>query len=101
MLLGISEPGSSDGLQYFWILQYGTGTGAFLAGLQYFTLFPRRVGFLIGLANGLAHASSIWPQLWLILIRKGILTYSQIMFIWAGLGNFQKNSNFGYYINIR
>ena len=88
LLLGISKPGSSDALQYFWILQYGTGAGAFLAGLQYFTLFPRRVGFLIGLANGLAHASSIWPQLWLILIRKQILTYSQIMFFWAGLGNF-------------
>ena len=88
ILLGISTPGSSDSLQYFWIIQYGTSTGAFLSGLQYFTLFPQRVGLLIGIANGLAHASSIWPQLWLILIRKDLLTYSQIMFIWAGLGNF-------------
>ena len=40
---------------------------------------------LIGIANGLAHGSSIWPQLWLVLIRQKYLTYSQIMFIWGGL----------------
>ena len=40
-----------------------------------------------GLANGLANVSSILPQLWLQMIRNDILSYSEIMFMWAGLGN--------------
>ena len=42
---------------------------------------------LKGLANGLANVSSILPQLWLQMIRNDILSYSEIMFIWAGLGS--------------
>ena len=107
LLLGISQPGSSDILQYSWILQYGTAMASFITGmshtvwtelsifnsslanmiqgLQYLTLFPRRVGLLIGICNGLGHLCSSWPQLWLKLIRNSHLTYPQIMFIWAGL----------------
>ena len=47
-LLGISSPGSSDGLQYLWIIQFGCTIGAYLNGMQYFTLFPNQFGFLIG-----------------------------------------------------
>ena len=107
LLLGISQPGSSDILQYSWILQYGTAMASFITGmshtvwtrlsifnssltniiqgLQYLTLFPTRVGLLIGICNGLGHLCSSWPQLWLKLIRNGHLTYQQIMFFWAGL----------------
>ena len=56
-----------------------------IQGLQYLTLFPTRVGLLIGICNGLGHLCSSWPQLWLKLIRNGYFTYPQIMFIWAGL----------------
>ena len=48
VLLGISSPGSSDVLQYFWIIQFGCTIGAYLNGMQYFTLFPKQFGFLIG-----------------------------------------------------
>ena len=48
VLLGISSPGSSDVLQYFWIIQFGCTIGAYLNGMQYFTLFPNQFGFLIG-----------------------------------------------------
>ena len=118
ILLGVSESGTSDILQYAWILQYGTAMASFITGmvfgiepffkmtfnpgtvandrlfgrfktpkgLQYLTLFPDRVGLLIGIANGVGHFCSSWPQLWLKMIRKGHFTYSQIMFIWAALG---------------
>ena len=48
VLLGITSPGSSDVLQYFWIIQFGSIIGAFLNGMQYFTLFPNQFGLLIG-----------------------------------------------------
>ena len=41
---------------------------------------------LQGLANGLANVSSILPQLWLLMIRNDLLSYAEIMFIWAALG---------------
>ena len=47
-LLGISTPGSSDALQYFWIIQFGCIIAGSLNGKQFFTLFPNQFGFLIG-----------------------------------------------------
>ena len=107
-MIGLSVPGKSDGLQYFWILQFGSCTGVYLNGMQYFTLFPNQLegffiwyfqqyqthmkilnlvkGILIGLANGLANIPSIYPQLWLILIRNDQISFSALMFILAGLG---------------
>ena len=46
----------------------------------------KKLKSLQGLANGLANVSSILPQLWLLMIRNDILSYSEIMFIWAALG---------------
>ena len=48
LMIGLSVPGKSDGLQYFWILQFGSCTGVYLNGMQYFTLFPNQLeGFYI------------------------------------------------------
>ena len=47
-MLGISTPGSSDALQYFWIIQFGCIIAGSLNGKQFFTLFPNQFGFLIG-----------------------------------------------------
>ena len=44
----ISTPGSSDALQYFWIIQFGCIIAGSLNGKQFFTLFPNQFGFLIG-----------------------------------------------------
>ena len=118
LMIGLSVPGKSDELQYFWILQFGSCTGVYLNGMQYFTLFPNQLerfliwyliwfliwylqiyqthmqilnllkGILIGLANGLANIPSIYPQLWLVLIRNDQISFSALMFILAGLGQF-------------
>ena len=48
--------------------------------------FIGKLKSLQGLANGLANVSSILPQLWLLMIRNDILSYADIMFIWAALG---------------
>ena len=37
----------------------------------------------MGIANGVASVSSMWPSIWLRAINSEILTFSQIMYIWA------------------
>ena len=48
-------------------------------------LLPKRRGLLIGLATGYISISSMIPQGWLIILKSGKLTLSNIMFIWMVL----------------
>ena len=48
-------------------------------------LFPKRQGLLIGLAAAYISVASMIPQAWLILIKSGRLSLSNLMFIWMGL----------------
>ena len=44
---------SKDYFQYFWIVQFGSGIGILLNGIQFLKLFPNRVGILLGVNNAL------------------------------------------------
>ena len=44
---------SKDYFQYFWIVQFGSGIGILLNGIQFLKLFPNRVGILLGVTNAL------------------------------------------------
>lgn len=53
--------------------------------MQFLNLYPSKIGFLIGIANGLGGAGSFFPLAWKILIEQQLISYSEIMWIWFGL----------------
>ena len=68
------------------MLQYAGGTGLFLNGLQFVSLFPGHEGLLTGVTNALVAIGTLIPQLWLVLITKmEVLTFNQVLFIWMGM----------------
>lgn len=68
-----------------WIFQAASGIGIHLNELQFLNLYPSKLGFLIGLGNGLSGMGSFYPLAWNTLIEKEIISYSGIMWIWFSL----------------
>ena len=54
-------------------------------GFTLCSMYPKRAGLLINLGAGLMSISSMIPQAWLALVNAGVLTRSQIYYIWLGL----------------
>ena len=48
-----------DYFQYFWIVQFGSGIGILLNGIQFLKLFPNRVGILLGVNNALGRVLTV------------------------------------------
>ena len=48
-----------DYFQYFWIVQFGSGIGILLNGIQFLKLFPNRVGILLGVNNALVRVLTV------------------------------------------
>ena len=85
-VMAISTPGTSDYLQFGWILQYAAGTAIFLNGLQFLRFYPDYAGLLTGVTNALLAIGTIIPQLWLVLITKQqVLTFTQVYVVWLSL----------------
>ena len=60
------------------------GQAIYNNGLTVCSLFPERTGILISLSCGIFSVGSLFPQLWLILIRAEYISRSQILYIWLG-----------------
>ena len=52
--------------------------------MQFLNLFPTKIGFLIGITNGLCGAGSFFPLAWKALVDKKLISYSEIMWTWFG-----------------
>ena len=48
------------------------------------SLFPKWTGILISLSCGIVSVGSLFPQLWLILIRAEYISRPQILYVWLG-----------------
>ena len=48
-------------------------------------LFPNIIGFQMGFNYALKGFGSMLPQFWLMLIKKGIVSYASILWFWAFL----------------
>ena len=70
--------------KYLWIFQYASGVGLHQHEMQFLNLYPSKIGFLIGIANGLCGAGSFFPLAWKTLIEQEFISYSVIMWIWFG-----------------
>ena len=75
----MANPGVSDYLQYGWVLQFASGIGIFLNGMQFFGLFPAYAGTLTGTSNSLLALCSLIPQLWL---KMDNISYHLILIVW-------------------
>ena len=52
--------------------------------MQFLNLYPTKIGFLIGITNGLCGIGSFFPLAWNILIEYKFMSYSAIMWTWFG-----------------
>lgn len=84
-LLYIAEPNGTDNLLYAWMLQYGAGVGLIVSYQQFSRMFPNSKGLILGIFNSAGQASTLWPQVWAILIDNGYLTLKQIYLIWIAM----------------
>ena len=84
LLLAISTP-ETPTLQYAWILHHPAALSLFTNGFSLCSLYPKHSGILVNLTCGLLSLSSMIPQAWLVLIRLGHLTRSDIFYIWLGI----------------
>ena len=64
-MLALAEPGKTDWMLYFWILQFGSGTTLMLSYFHIAKLFPLHQALLIGFFNVGSDLSSMIPQLWI------------------------------------
>lgn len=83
ILLAVSEPGSSDVLQYAWVLQTGAGIAINTNQMYLCYLFPDIIGFQMGLNYAMKGFGSMLPQFWLMLIRNGTVSYKSILWLWT------------------
>ena len=67
------------------VFHFSAGFTVLIASLQLTLLFPENSTLLIGIVNGLASVSSMWPQIWLRLINADVMSFTTIMIIWAAL----------------
>ena len=51
-------------------------------GFTLCSMYPNYAGLLINLGSGLLSLSTMIPQAWLALVNGGLLTRSQILYIW-------------------
>ena len=54
-------------------------------GFTLCSLYPDHAGILINLGSGLLSLSTMIPQAWLALVNGGLLTRSQILYVWFAL----------------
>ena len=59
--------------QYSWILQFGAGVSLFENSLQVCSLYPTKVGSLVGMANSMITLSTLFPQLFLKSIHSDLV----------------------------
>ena len=84
LLLALSTP-QNGALQYVWILHHPAALVLVINSFTLCSLYPGRAGILINVASGLLSVSSMIPQAWLAAVNSGLLTRSQIMYVWLGL----------------
>ena len=72
-------------LLFAFVLQWVSGFSTQITGLQLTMLYPDHSGLLIGLSTTGGTVSSTIPLLWYLLVSTNILTFSNIMIIWAAL----------------
>ena len=95
-LLAISTPDTLY-LQYAWALHHPAAISIFTNGLSLCSLYPKYAGLLLNTSCGLISIryelattiltifSSMVPQGWLAAVRAGVLTRSEIFYIWFGI----------------
>lgn len=85
LLMALATPTGCDNLMYAFVLQMGSGIGIMLNCLQYSFLFPSHQSLIVGMVNTCGAASSIIPQIWLLVITDTRITFTQLLIMWACL----------------